>query len=73
MPLEAGDMVRGLVAHVQERVNHARKHLDMVEADLQAIRDGHGLGDRLQSINSAVCHCDIINSDMELVKITLQS
>lgn len=71
--MEAKDIIIGLVAHAQERIDHARKHLDEAEGNLKEIVSGENLEARFKAINAAVLHCDVVKSDMEVLKLKLQS
>jgi hypothetical protein len=70
---ESGLYVKGLCSTVMARIDHARKHLALAEADILIVSDGQGLDARLGSIRSAREHVDIATSDLEGAKLVLDS
>ncbi|WP_028588245.1 hypothetical protein [Desulfocurvus vexinensis] len=70
---DPGLLVKGLCSTAMARIDHARKHLALAEADILTVSDGQGLDARLSAIRSACEHVDIATSDLEGAKLVLES
>lgn len=69
---DPGLSVRAFCSTVQNRIDHAKKHLALAEEDLQTIQEGRGT-ERFAAIKSAHQHCDIVVDDMRGAQLVLDS
>jgi hypothetical protein len=68
-----GITIAATCGQVQDRVDHARKHLDEVERQLDVIENGSGIDVRWRAIGAALEHLSVAESDMRAAKIPLST
>lgn len=69
--LDAGAMVDAFAVRIQQKIDHARKHLAQAEGQLLIIREGEGIDQRMKASNQLSTHLSIVASDMEAAKLDI--
>lgn len=70
-PENPGLFILSCCSTIQNRIDHAKKHLAMAEGQLQTIQLGKGM-ERFDAVKAANQHLDIVIEDMNGAKLLLE-